>query len=345
MTYTKMDMFNDAANYNNRAFNYGFSVDHIPEKPVYAAREGEDVFVNILPFNNTPIEEIELLFDAVDFAIIEEIARSKYLSSLQIYQFVCLRNLTAKRHDIQNHLNMMMKLRVICEYEIKTSDAVSGLKAFGLDYKGFRIAIDRGVCFHKGNMYLSYKQKQELNQFDTAEDIKRILAGNMIALASLMNGVDLKRFGIMETMRLSQEYPVTDGCIMRTALNIQLDEESILLYEVVRSTPHAMRKLADKVNRYYTLINDSRYLEDNYYGYKAIPQLILCCESYEHSLKVNQYLRRRGLINERDTLLYTEDLYYVQATVQTLYELDTDGNRTWYSLPEQQTVTDTKKIA
>ena len=96
--------------------------------------------------------------------------------------------------------------------------------------------------------------------------------------------------------------PITDGCIIRTAANIQLDEESILLYEVVRSTPHAMRKLANKICRYYTLINDSRYCEDNYYGYTAVPQLVICGEGYEHCVKIDQYLRSRGLISETDSL-------------------------------------------
>lgn len=45
----------------------------------------------------------------------------------------------------------------------------------------------------------------------------------------------------------AQELPITDGCIIQTAANVQLDEKSILLYEVVRSTPHAMLKLTDKV--------------------------------------------------------------------------------------------------
>ena len=83
--------------------------------------------------------------------------------------------------------------------------------------------------------------------FDTAEDMKRILVGNMIILADLMNGVALDRFGIMETMRLAQKLPVMDGCILRTAANIQLDEESILLYEVVR--PQGLQRRAGSASQ------------------------------------------------------------------------------------------------
>ena len=341
----KMDKLNDVENYSNRAFDYGFRANHVPETPVYATREGEEVFMTALPYNGTPIEEIEDSFDAVDFAMVEELGRSRYLSSLQIYQYVRLRGLTVQRQGIRNRLDKMKKLRLIREYDLKVAGAERGLKIYDLDYKGFQIARQRGVLFHKGNRYLSNKKKQELNELETVEDIKRILVGNMIVLASLMNGVSCERFGIMETMRPAQELPITDGCIIRTAANIQLDEESVLLYEVVRSGPHAMRKLADKVGRYYTLIKDPRYRENNYYGYKSVPQLIICGERYEHCIKIDQYLRSRGLINKTDNLLYTEDLFYVQRTLQTLYELDEEGKRTWYSLPERHVYTDMERIA
>ena len=341
----KIERFNDVANYSNRAFNYGFRGDHIPEKPVYASRDDEEVFMTVLPFNGMAIEAIEQSFDAVDFAMIEEIGRSKYLSFLQIYQFVCLRGFTVQRQGIRNRLNKMMKLRLIREYTLKTTELANGLKVYDLDYKGYQIARNRGVIFHKGNQYLSNLMKQNLKQFDTAEDIKRILAGNMIVLGNLLNGVASQRYGIMETMRPIQELPITDGCIIRTAANIQLDEDSLLLYEVVRSTPHAMRKMADKVKRYYTLINDMRYRENNYYGYRALPQLVICAESYEHSQKIDQYLRSRGLINEIDSLLYTEDLFYMQQTLQNLYELDEKGHRIWYRLPEREVVTSKKRSA
>lgn len=340
-----INRLNDAMNYSNRAFDYGFSTDHIPNIPVYAVCDGEEVIKTVLPYNGTPVEDIEAIFDEVDFAVIEEMGRSKYLSSLQAYQFVRLRGLTVQRKGIRNRLNKMMKLRLIREYELKASESTKGLKVYDLDYKGFQIACHRGVLFHKGNQYLSSTKKQELYEFDKPEDIKRILVGNMIVLANLMNGVDVKRFGIMETMRPVQELPITNGCIIRTAANVQLDEESILLYEVARSSPHSMRRLADKVNRYYSLVHDEHYHENNYYGYGAAPQLVICGENYEHCVKIDQYLRSRGLINKDDSLLYTEDLFHVQRSLQTLYELDEEGNRTWYRLPERLLITDIEKSA
>ena len=35
----KIEKFNDTVNYSNRAFDFGFRADHIPDIPVYAARE------------------------------------------------------------------------------------------------------------------------------------------------------------------------------------------------------------------------------------------------------------------------------------------------------------------
>ena len=104
----KMEKFNDTVNYSNRAFDFGFRADHIPDIPVYAAREGEDVFMTVLPFNGVPAEKIEESFDAVDFAVVEELGRSKFLSSLQIYQFVRLRGFKVQRQGIRNRLNKMM---------------------------------------------------------------------------------------------------------------------------------------------------------------------------------------------------------------------------------------------
>lgn len=39
----RMERFNDTVNYSNRAFDFGFRADHIPDVPVYAVREGEEV--------------------------------------------------------------------------------------------------------------------------------------------------------------------------------------------------------------------------------------------------------------------------------------------------------------
>ena len=79
---------------------------------------------------------------------------SKYLSSLQAYQFVGLRGLTVQRQGIRNRLNKMMKLRLIREYELKTPEATSGLKVYDLDFKGFQIACQYDErCGHRTLRY------------------------------------------------------------------------------------------------------------------------------------------------------------------------------------------------
>lgn len=331
----EISKFNNPLNYCNTAANFGFSRENVPEKAVYAVKEKEEIFATVLPYNGTPIEKLIPKFDKIDFAIIEELGRSKYLSSLQVYQYITLRGLKTKRDNVRNRLNKFMRLRMVKEYEIRYPDANQGLRYYELDYKGVKLAMKQGIDFHKGNVYINERRKKELGVCETVEEVKRILVGNMITLGLLMNNAQMKRFGIMETMRPVQEIPITSGCIIRTAANIQIDEDSLLLYEVVRSTPHALRKLADKVGRYYELVNNEEYRKENFYGYKALPQLIICGESYEHNYKINSYLRSRGLWSDEDSILYTEDLFYVQSTLQNLYELDENGNRTWYSLPSK----------
>lgn len=329
--------YNKAVNYASTAFDYGFKQNRVIETAIYASQENETIVPTIMPFDPMPVEKITALFDDVDYAIVEEIGRSKYLSSLQIYQYVNLRGFSVSREIIRKRLNKMMRHKLIREYAIRKEGTVHNLKLYDLDYKGFFIARNRGVIFHKGNQYLSYRKKQVTNQFDTPEDVKRILVGNMIVLGHLMNGVSMERFGLMETIRPTRYQDNVEGSIIRTAANVTLDRESILLYEVVRSTPESLERLEDKVARYYHLIHDERYLNADLYGSqeRTIPQLVLCGESYEHCVRIEQHLRSKGLICEEDTLLYTEDLLHLQRTTQTLYALDAEGRRSWYCLPTE----------
>lgn len=329
----KTENLNNPACYRCMEFNLGFDPGHVMNDSVFRARKNEEVSRSVLPYISVNMEELERKYDQVNFAVVEEIARSRYLTALQIYQFVNLRGLKVSMGEIWDRLIRMLRQRVIRKYELNTPDDSIGLSVFDLDHRGFQIALRRGVAFHKGNMYISSYRKNALGLTDSPEEIRRVLAGNAIVLGNLMNGAAFERFGIMETMRPSDCLQAADGCIIRTAANLLLDDESFLLYEVVRNTPEAVAKLEDKVGRYYTLLHDSRYLEDNYYGYRALPQLVICGENYEHCLEVDRHLRSRGLIREEDSILYTEDRFYRQETLQNLYELDEEGRPAWYSLP------------
>lgn len=68
-------------------------------------------------------------------------------------------------------------------------------------------------------------------------DVKRILVGNQIALNLLMSNTQMQRFGIMETMCANDLELSRGSCMIRTAAYVQIDEESVLAYEVVRGTP------------------------------------------------------------------------------------------------------------
>ena len=203
-----------------------------------------------------------------------------------------------------------------------------------MDVKAIPIANECKVIFNRGNRIISEYKKQTENLYDTAEGIKRVVVGNMIILGLLMNGVKMKRFGILETMRIKGSTDAKN-VIIRTASNVHIDDESHILYEVIGNTPDALDNPADKVSRYYKIVNDEDYTENNYYGYKTVPQLVICGETYEHNLRIDKYLREVGLYSEKDTIMYTEDLLYVQATLKNLYVLDDTGNRTWYALPTQ----------
>ena len=219
------------------------------------------------------------------------------------------------------------------QLEIGEPDSTFKQRCYELEYKGHEIAVAKRVDFHSGNQFVGSERRQRENWYPTAEEIKRILVGNTIITNMLYNGCSMKRFGILETMRPNQELPITNNCILRTAANVLLDDESQLLYEVVRSAPGALEKLGDKVKRYYALIKSETYLETNYYGYKAIPQLVICGENYEHNLEIKRYLGSHGLYSEEDSLLYTEDLLHMKKTLKNLYELDEKGNQSWYRLP------------
>ena len=328
----KISRYNNPKNYTHRFFANGLSEEKTPIA-VYAMREKEVVSQNIKPNEWTPWQDLFQELGALDLAIIEEVARSRYLSSFLIYQLVSLRGFSTNRNMIKKHLKILRDKRILMQLEIGEPDSTFKQFCYELEYKGHEIAVAKRVDFHSGNQFVGSERRRRENRYPTAEEIKRILVGNMIITNMLYNGCSMKRFGILETMRPNQELPITNNCILRTAANVLLDDESQLLYEVVRSAPGALQKLADKVERYYTLINSETYLKTNYYGYKAIPQLVICGENYEHNLEIDRYLRSHGLYSEQDSLLYTEDLLHMKKTLTTLYELDEKGNQSWYRLP------------
>lgn len=211
------------------------------------------------------------------------------------------------------------------EFEIRREGSGRGIRYYGLADRGLRIAMSRNVVFHMGN-------RVQNDEIDNSETVKRILTANMVILGLLRNGAVIKGFAFNETIRPVQETRITDNCILRTPGMFWRDSDSIFLLEVVRSTPHAFRKMADKVQRYYSLVNNPNYLISNAHGHKAMPQLVICAESMEHARKADAYLRSRNLWSESDTILYTHDLIFMRDTLRMFYELKGDGKQVWYSM-------------
>lgn len=323
----KKSIYNDAATYYNVNADCGFDSEKLSTTAVFAVQDKEAVYETEI-FGYTPFEVIRSMLDEVDFAMITENARSKYLTSLHHYQFMGLRGFCIKRQGINNRLKKLVKLHVLREYEIRRDGAERGIRYYGLGCLGLKLAQEQNVVFHMGN-------RVQKDVVDDPETVKRILAANMVLLGLLRNGADLCGFGLNETIRPLQETQITDNCILRTPGMFWIDEESVFLVEVVRSTPHSFRKLADKVQRYYTLVNNPEYLSANAHGHKSMPQLVICAESFENSCKIDAYLRGRGLWRNEDSLLYTHDMIFMKNTLRVFYELKEDGTPVWYSLPSR----------
>lgn len=326
---------NDTANYSNVYADFGIHSDRLPEKAAFAVEGFEIAGRTPVPYEPTAMVRFLAMMDDVDVAIIEEVARSKYLVSFQIFQYLGLRGFSVKRTGLRNRLNKLLKYRILREFEIRREGLESGLRYYELDYRGFQIAQERGVVFHMGNRFLSDRKKEEQGFVEDVVAVKRILAANMVILGLLRNGVCLDGFGFNETVRVTNCDSIVDDCILRTQGIFWIGEDSVFLVEVVRSTERGLEKLADKVKRYYALVNNANYLVENAHGHTALPQLVVCAESLEHAQEIDRFLRSEGLWKEEDTILYTHDLLHMKTSLRTLYEMNEDGSLVWYSLPSR----------
>lgn len=332
MNYTK---WNDPKNYSRMTAELAeFAV---PENPIFAARDNEQIEHSFVQYCMTSVDELHELLDDTDIAIIGAIAVAKYLNSLQIYEYITLRGCDVARPRLRKRILKLMKYRVIQENEMVSTGAEHGLKYYELDYFGYTLAMESGVIFHMGNRYISFSKRKEKGMpDDTPCDVKRILVGNQIILNLLMSNTQMQRFGIMETMRASNLELAGGSCMIRTAANVRIDEESVLAYEVVRDTPDSYEKLMSKVERYYDLVNNEEYLASNYHGDAAYPQMIICGESLEHNIKIAEYLRENNMWREEDPVLFTEDLLNMKRSLVSIYALAEDNTQNWYALPESR---------
>ena len=329
----KMSIYNNPQYYSNISDELLFHDGGASIKPVYAVVPEERVVISEQSNDGNVSATNPVMLDDVDKAIIEEIARSKYISALQIYRFVKLRGLQLKRENTNKRLKKLVNHGYVKEYRIIRESITNGLKVYEVDSKGMNLAIQNGVIFHKGNRFYSDFVKKEKGIVENPTDMKRVLVGNMIVQGLLMNQAKLEWFGIQETFHNTDQDEIDAGCIIRTAASITIDNDSILLYEVVRNGPDSMDKLCEKLERYYAIVRSPSFIKDNLYGFTSLPQLVICGETYEHNLEIDRYIRNNNMWSEQDTLLYTEDLLHIQPTLVNLYELDEMGNRKWYRIP------------
>ena len=298
----------------------------IPAHTIFNVAENEEIKRSYVQSRTTTLQELRILLDEEDITIVETIAASKYLTSLQIFEYITLRGLDVKRENLRKHLLKLMKYRVIQESMLLQPGCVKGIMYYELNYLGFLLSKN-GIDFHKGIQFTG------ISKSDDPCRIKRILVGNQIILNLLMSNIVMERFGVMETMR-----PIVEGSVgnilIRTPVYVRLDQNSVLAYDVVRDTEEGYLKILDKVNRYYQLIHNQDYLISNFHHDIVYPQLIICGESYEHNVKILNLLKDSNVYNDEDPILFTEDLLNLRRSPVSIYELGEDNKQIWYSLPQ-----------
>ena len=320
--------FNNAENYSNVNADRGYDVNRIKDTVAFAIQDNEEVYEITPPSGYVPFDVIHSMLDEIDSAMIAENGKSTYLTSLQHYQLLGLRGFSVKRQGVNNRLEKLVKHHLLRSFEIRREGSSNGIRFYAITGLALKLALEQGVIFHMGN-------RVQRDDIPDAETVKRKLVANMAALGLMFSCADMEGFAFNETVRPVQEQPITNNCILRTPGMFWLDDESVFLLEVIRSTPHAFRKLTDKVQRYYALVNNEDYLKSNVHGHKAMPQLVICAESMEHARKADAYLRSRGLWSSEDTLLYTHDLVFMKDTLRVFYELNEEGMPIWYSVPSR----------
>ncbi len=298
----------------------------IPAHTIFNVAENEEIKRSYVQSRTTTLQELRILLDEEDIIIVETIAASKYLTSLQIFEYITLRGLDVKRENLRKHLLKLMKYRVIQESMLLQPGCVKGIMYYELNYLGFLLSKN-GIDFHKGIQFTG------ISKSDDPCRIKRILVGNQIILNLLMSNIVMERFGVMETMR-----PIVEGSVgnilIRTPVYVRIDQNSVLAYDVVRDKEEGYLKILDKVNRYYELLHNQDYLNSNFHGDQVYPQLIICGESYAHNVKIRKLLKESNLYNDEDPILFTEDLLNLRRSPVSIYELGEDNKQIWYSLPQ-----------
>ncbi len=133
------------------------------EGPGQSFELSQEETIHVPPQNYVSMDlaQIRSRLEAVDLMIVEEVARSRYLTSLQIAELISMRYAAYSREAISKHLGKLSSLRALRQKNITRPGSKNGLRFYELDVFGFELVRDR-VSFHSGNRYLSYRRQQEL---------------------------------------------------------------------------------------------------------------------------------------------------------------------------------------
>lgn len=224
------------------------------------------------------------------------------------------------------------KRRVLTRYKLISSHVLDGIIFYGLNFWGsVKARQEMGLKLHKGICWYPKKDRQMRGiPKETPADVKRILMGNQILVELKKLGVPMKREGVMETFRtLGKEDPV----LFRSTVNVEINADSILAFDVVRTYSTSYMEAVAKMERYYRLLKDKEYLAHNYHHHKEFPQVIFVVEDENHAKNLKRYMQERGVWNLDDvTVLFTEDALVMGNVMQSIYELDDRNEKIWYRL-------------
>ncbi|MBE5954994.1 MAG: hypothetical protein E7253_00920 [Lachnospiraceae bacterium] len=281
------------------------------------------------PINN---EEC-LIMNETQEEIVLLVGARKYLTMEQIQEAERRKGREISEPELNRILFGLEKRKVLTRYKMIIPARAEEFIFYGLNYWGAKKAKKHfGTKFHKGiRWYSRNERKSHKIPEDLSSDVKRILMGNQILLEMEKAGVPMNRYGVMETFRsLEQEKPA----LVRSTVNVEVDETSILAFDVVRTYSTSYLEAVSKMERYYQLLKDKNYLIKNYHNHKEFPQIVFVVENEEHAKMLKKYMQERGVWNLEDvTVLFTEDNLVMNHVVKSIYELDANNEKIWYELP------------
>lgn len=298
--------------------------------PLFRMEEGDTLSKTFVSSNSVPSKDILENLLPHEVAAIEEIARSKFLTSFQIFQFLNLRGYSVSHTALKEILYKLVELKVLQEYTLSNSDD-SLTCCYCLDRKGCTIAQLCGILFHSGNRFTDLASRKDLCYAYAPRDIKRTLLGNQIIINLLLGNCKMQEFGMLKAFAPVIFQGDDELSIYYCASYITVSSDSVLVFDVIRDDDKSLFSMLNRLKQYYNILHTDEYL--NYQDVNAYPQLILCGENLDCNMKFARLMKASDLWREEDPVLFTEDSLLYQTPLQAFYTLD-DSKQTWYELPE-----------